>query len=68
MNYEHKELAWLTASEVEEAVRDFVREKGFTVQPGANVGGLWRGVQGAAPEYKNAVSVSIKDQTSEYST
>ena len=40
MNVESTELVWLTAKEVEQAIRAFVRTKGFQVTNHARVTGL----------------------------
>ena len=60
MNVESTETVWLTANEAEQAIRDFVRAKGFKVLAYARVSGL-----GDISEAKNAVSVQVTHNTHE---
>ncbi len=60
MNVESSEIVWLTANEAEQAIRDFVKAKGFKVLRWAPVGGL-----GGLSEAKHAVSVQTQKHTHE---
>lgn len=53
MDIETNAVAWLTAKEVEDAVRAYVRTRGYEVRGYAKVTGLELG------EEKHAVSVSL---------
>lgn len=60
MNVEQTETVWLTAKEVEQAIRAFVRAKGFQVTSHAPVTGLWE-----IGDAREAVNVRISHNMSE---
>ena len=60
MNVESTEIVWLTGKEAKQAIRDYVKAKGFKVPGYAQITGL-----GEISEAKNAISVQVSRSTHE---